>query len=256
MHFRLIRNATFRLNYAGRLLLMDPFLAPKHSLPAFDNISPNPIVDLPCAPQEVLQGVECVVLSHLHGDHFDQLAQELLPKNTTIYCQPGDETRVTEAGFLDVNPVEHFTTWQGIKITRTPGQHGTGFLAEQMGQVSGFVFQAPGEPTLYWAGDTIWYEEIAGVIDRFAPDIIMTHSSGARFGDSDPIVMDAEQTIALCQKAAAATVIAIHMESLEHGRVTRAELAALAEASGLRSGQLLIPADGETIALNLEEATG
>ena len=247
MQLRLIRNATFRLNYDGHVLITDPFLAPKHSLPAFDNISPNPTVDLPCPPREALEDVECVVLSHLHSDHFDLIAQELIPKNTTIFCQPGDETQIAESGFLDINPLESFTNWQGITITRTPGQHGTGSLAKQMGKVSGFVFQADDEPTVYWAGDTIWYGEIRAVIDRFQPDIIITHSSGARFGDSDPIVMDAKQTIAVCQKANEATVIAIHMESLDHGRVSRADLAALADASGVRPGQLLIPADGETI---------
>ena len=52
--------------------------------------------------------------------------------------------------------------WHGIAVTRTPGQHGTGpeELAD-MGQVSGFVLQAPGEPTLYWTGDTILYEPCA-----------------------------------------------------------------------------------------------
>lgn len=247
MQFRLIRNATFRLNYHDHMIVADPFLAPMHSLPAFDNISPNPIVELPCSPQEAVEGAELVVLSHLHSDHFDQIAQELIPKNTTIFCQPGDETQIAESGFLDIYPLEGFTDWEGITITRTPGQHGTGSLAKQMGQVSGFVFQANDEPTVYWAGDTIWYGEIGAVIDRFQPDIIVTHSSGARFGDSDAIVMDAEQTIAVCQYATEATVIAIHLESLDHGRVSREGLAALAEASDIRPGHLLIPADGETL---------
>jgi hypothetical protein len=59
--------------------------------------------------------------------------------------------------------------------------------------------------------------------------------------------MDADQTIAVCQKATRAKVVAIHLESLDHARVSRTELAALAEASGIRPGQLLIPSDGETI---------
>ena len=110
MQLHLIRNATFRLGYGGRVLLMDPFLAPKHSLPAFDDISPNPIVDLPCTPREVLIGAHCVVVSHLHSDHFDRVAQEMLPKNTTIFCQPGDEGRIAEAGFRDVEilPIDNF----------------------------------------------------------------------------------------------------------------------------------------------------
>ena len=251
MQFRLIRNATFRLNYSHRLLVTDPFLAPKHSLPSFDNISPNPIVDLPCSAEDVIEGAELVLLSHLHSDHFDQVAQELLPKNTPIFCQPCDETRIAGFGFLDIYPLESSIDWHDITITRTPGKHGIGSLAKQMGQVSGFVFQARDEPTVYWTGDTIWYEEIEVVIERFQPDIIVTHSSGARFGGSDPIVMDAGQTIAVCHKAKEATVIAIHLESLDHGRVTREGLAALAKESDIRPGQLLIPADGETLSFSV-----
>jgi hypothetical protein len=36
-----------RLRYAGRELLIDPYLAPRHSRPAFTGHSPNPLVELP-----------------------------------------------------------------------------------------------------------------------------------------------------------------------------------------------------------------
>lgn len=38
-----------------------------------------------------------------------------------------------------------------------------------MGKVSGFVFEADGEPTLYWTGDTIWYLRLQQVIDQTQP---------------------------------------------------------------------------------------
>ena len=249
MQLRLIRNATLRLNYAGRDLLTDPFLAPKHSISSFAGISPNPIVDLPCSPQEAIAGVEIVLLSHLHSDHFDQVAQELLSKSLPIFCQPGDETRIAEMGFQAVTPIKDSVEWQNIRITRTLGRHGTGKLAEEMGQVSGFVFQAEVEPTLYWAGDTVWYEEVQAVIEQYRPDVVIVHASGAKFGDSDPIVKDTEQTIAVCQQAALAMVIAVHLESLDHGTVSRAELREAADANGIQPARLLIPADGETISL-------
>jgi hypothetical protein len=111
------------------------------------------------------------------------------------------------------------------------------------------VFGAVGEPTLYWAGDTVWYDEVRSTIAQFRPDVIITHSSGAKFGDSDPIVMDAEQTIAVCQEAPQATVIAVHMESLDHGTVTRADLRRMADNAAIQPDQLLIPDDGDRITL-------
>lgn len=247
MKLQLIRNATLRITYAGRQFVTDPFLASKHTISSFAGKSPNPLVDLPCTPEEVVGGVETAIISHLHPDHFDPLAQQLLPKEIQVFCQPGDEFMLAGMGFQNVRAIQNSINWQGIKLTRTPGQHGTGFWAEQMGNVSGFVFQAEEESTLYWAGDTIWYEAVEEVITDFKPDIIITHSGGARFGDDDPIIMDAEQTIAVCKAATEAIVIAIHMETLDHLTVSRTDLRTLAESEGIKLNQLLIPADGETL---------
>jgi hypothetical protein len=65
----------------------------------------------------------------------------------------------------------------------------------------------------------------------------------------DPIVMDAAQTAAVCKAAPNSTIIAVHMESLDHGTVTRADLREQANAEGITESQLLIPADGETLHL-------
>jgi len=249
MQIQLIRNATLRIDYAGRRFVIDPFLAPKHTMESFAGESLNPVVDLPCTPQEAVEGVEMVVVSHLHPDHIDQIAVELLPKEIPVYCQPGDEVAFKRAGFGSVTPVESSTKWDGITITRTPGRHGTGFMAEQMGRVSGFIFEAEGEPRVYWAGDTVWYDGVARVLKHMEPDIVITHSGGAKFPGSGPIIMDAEQTLSVCEAAPKATVIATHMESLDHLTVSRADLRALAEQNGIAANRLLIPADGEMLSL-------
>jgi L-ascorbate metabolism protein UlaG (beta-lactamase superfamily) len=249
MQLHLIRNATLRLTYGGCRWLIDPFLAPKHTLRSFAGISPNPLVDLPCTPQEVVAGIDRVIVSHLHPDHFDTTAEELLPKSLPLFCQPGDESQIASKGFHNVTPVENAIERQGIRITRTLGQHGTGAMAERMGKVSGFLFQARGEPTVYWAGDTIWYQAVAQVITGTQPDVIITHSSGAKIGEYDPIVMDAGQTIAVCRAAPRAVVVAVHMEALDHGTVSRADLRGAADAAGIGRDRLLIPDDGVILTL-------
>ncbi len=248
MQIQLVRNATMRVTYGGKQLLTDPYLAPKQTLRSFAGISKNPLVDLPFPPHQVIADVEMVIVSHLHTDHFDPLAQELLPKSLPLFCQPGDDAQIREKGFEVVTPIEQSIDWQGIEISRTPGQHGTGEWAERMGQVSGFVLRTAGEPVVYWAGDTIWYEAVERLLSETQPDVIITHSSGARFGESAPIVMDAKQTIAVCRAAPKAVVVAIHMDSLDHGTVSRDALHALADGEGIEPGRLLIPADGETMA--------
>jgi L-ascorbate metabolism protein UlaG (beta-lactamase superfamily) len=230
------------------LLLIDPYLAEKHTLPSFTGQSPNPTVALPCSPEEVIAGAELVLVSHLHTDHFDGAAQTLLPKTLPLFCQPGQEEKIREKGFTDVTPLEDTSTWKGISITRTPGNHGSGEVLRLMGPVMGFVLRAQGEPTIYWAGDTIWYEPVQQVIQAVQPDIIVTHSCGAVWSaEKTLIVMDDTQTVAVCAAAPQATVIAVHMEALDHSTITREQLRAHAEACRVRPRQLLIPADGETL---------
>jgi L-ascorbate metabolism protein UlaG (beta-lactamase superfamily) len=228
-------------------------LAAKHTRPSFTGKSPNPLVDLPCSPEEVIAGVERVFISHLHSDHFDPAAQELLPKDTPIFCQPEDQAAIEAKGFRAVTPLGDRVDWQGITITRTPCQHGSGEVLKEMGTASGFVLQAEGEPTVYWAGDTIWCEPVAEVIRQTQPGIIITHSCGAMWGDHVLIVMDAEQTLAVQRAAPQSIVIAVHMDSLDHATVTRADLRRYAQANGVGPEKLLIPLDGETLTFSLPE---
>jgi len=250
MEFQLIRNATFRFTYAGKILIADPYLAAKHSMPSYRGISPNPMVDLPYLPNEVIEGVEMALISHLHSDHFDLTAQKLLPKDLPLFCQPGDETDIQGKGFKIVSPVKGSVKWEGITITRTPAQHGSGEVLKDMGFASGFVFQAANEPTVYWAGDTIWYQSVEDVIAQYQPDIILTHSCGAVWGKNVLIVMDAAQTIKVCRAAPDAVVVAIHMEALDHATISRSDLRAFANKEDINPTQLLIPSDGETIQFN------
>jgi L-ascorbate metabolism protein UlaG (beta-lactamase superfamily) len=247
MKIQQIRNATMKISYGEHTFLTDPLLAPKHSYDPFTGKSRNPTVDLPCPPEEVVAGIDAVLVSHIHIDHFDPAAKERLPKEISLFCQPSDSERLTRKGFQSVRPIEASYTWEGVTINRTGGRHGTGNWGEKMGRVSGFVLQHENEPTLFWAGDSIWCDAVAEAIQDSHPEIIITHSGGARFPDSDPIIMDEEQTISLCRAAPDAVVVAVHLEALDHCPVTRAGLRSLAEKRGIPAQQLLIPADGETI---------
>jgi L-ascorbate metabolism protein UlaG (beta-lactamase superfamily) len=250
MKLQLLRNATLKLSFGGRTILIDPYFAPKHSLPSFTGRSPNPLLDLPTGVEDILDGVELVVVSHLHSDHFDSVAKERLPKQLPVICQPGDEATIRKAGFADVTPLVEPVVWGGLTLTRREGSHGLGPVVEKMGSVMGFVLEAPGEPKLYWAGDTVLYPPVIETIRLTAPDIIVTHSCGALW-DGDLIVMDAEQTVALCEAAPQSIVVATHMEALDHATVSRQDLRRAADAKGVLAARLVIPQDGETLSFGV-----
>ncbi len=247
MKIQLIRSATLRVEYAEKRFVIDPYLAAKQSRPSYSGASSNPLVELPCSPEEVIAGIDMALISHLHSDHFDPTAQRLLPKDLPVLCQPGDDATLESDGFRSVTPIADGLNWEGINITRTAGQHGTGQVLQEMGEASGFVFEAENEPTVYWAGDTIWCEPVARVIDQVQPEIIVTHSCGAVWGQDVLIVMDAAQTVAVCRAAPDSVVVATHMDSVDHATVSRQAWRAHAQANGIRAAQLRIPADGETL---------
>ena len=122
--------------------------------------------------------------------------------------------------------------------------------AKHLNPVSGFVFQFPGEPTVYWIGDSVWCEEVEHALEKYQPDVIVTHSGGAELRDSGPIIMDAPQTIAVCEAAPSAVVIATHLEALDHCKTSRKALQLAAEKSGIDLYRLLIPEDSEEIEIN------
>jgi L-ascorbate metabolism protein UlaG (beta-lactamase superfamily) len=248
MKLQLIRNATMKITYAGHVILTDPMLSPKGAYKPFAGIARNPTVELPMPVDEIVAGVEMVLISHDHPDHIDDAAVEVLPKTLPVFCQPGDEERMIKVGFENVLPIQASHTWGGITITRSNGQHGQGKVLEFIGNVSGFVLQADDEPTVYWVGDSILCAAVEQSIQMFKPDIIITHSGGATIPGFDPIIMDIDQTLEVLNAVPeTSTVVAIHLEALDHCGVGRDSLGKTAEGKNITASRLIIPNDGEMI---------
>ncbi|MFP3441305.1 MBL fold metallo-hydrolase, partial [Pantoea sp. SIMBA_133] len=90
MKIQFVRNATIVLHYADKNFLIDPFLSDKGAMPPFPNTAnqhlSNPTVELPTSINEIVD-VDAVIVTHLHPDHFDEKAKEVLPKEIMIYAQ-------------------------------------------------------------------------------------------------------------------------------------------------------------------------
>jgi L-ascorbate metabolism protein UlaG (beta-lactamase superfamily) len=245
MRLTLVRNATLLVEIGGRRLLVDPLLAEAGAYPPIENTpNPrrNPLVPLPSSPEEIVAGLGGVLVTHLHNDHFDGVARELLPKSVPLFCQDGDEARIREHGFVSVTAVGTELAWYGLVLTRTGGRHGTGELGAALGPVSGFVVRRRDDRSLYVAGDTIWCDEVGEALERHRPDVTVVNAGGAVFNEGDPIVMTVDDVARVCEAAPWTRVVCVHLEALNHCPVTRAEL----RASGL---PVLVPEDGETLEL-------
>jgi L-ascorbate metabolism protein UlaG (beta-lactamase superfamily) len=166
-----LRNACAKVRYAGKTFLIDPMLSAKGTYPGFEQTLRselrNPLVELPCSVDELFQSVDAVIVSHAHLDHWDDAAQQHIPKTLPLFAQhEADATIIRGQGFTDVHVLNDTAEIDGITITRSGGKHGTDkmfaipSLAEVLGQAMGVVFQARGHPTIYLAGDTIWEQHV------------------------------------------------------------------------------------------------
>lgn len=252
MKITLIRNATLYLHYGHATFLIDPFLAAKGTYPPFPHTANqhlnNPIVDLPVnIDLDSLLHPDAVLLSHLHVDHFDDAAKRKLAQDQPIYTQSEkDRKEVEEAGFQHVTCIEDEMDICGVYIKRTGGQHGTGETAKRMGQVSGFVFSHPDEPTLYIAGDTIWCDEPKEVVNTSKPDVIVVNSGAAQFLEGDPITMTKEEILDVHRSQPKAQIVVCHLEAVNHCLLTRAALEAYIQEHHADQA-IFVPQDGESL---------
>ena len=261
MKFEQIRNATIRIEYAGKNFLVDPWLAAKDTLGSFNDIKafqvPDPtkaiikmpMCDLPKSVEEILAGIDTYLLTHLHPDHFDiDLATgtsgRFLDKSVPIFVQNEEEAAFMKgSGFQHIGVLaEHSLSIGQVKITKTPALHGT---EKPCGPSCGLILQSSGEKTLYIAGDTIWYPEVKKTLEPYQPDIIILNTCAAELLEFGRLIMDDNDIYEIYETCPQATIIASHMDTVSHATLTRETLRQKLTEKGIAEN-ILIPDDGES----------
>ncbi|MCU9998103.1 MBL fold metallo-hydrolase [[Pasteurella] aerogenes] len=252
-----IRNATAKIEMAGSTFLVDPYLAPKGSYAGFEGTinsqKRNPLIDMKEPVEKVLEGVDAVIVTHTHDDHWDEYAQKVLPKTLPIFVQnAGDAQIIRSQGFKDVRVVGKNTEFNQVKLSKTGGQHGTDQmyaipqLAELAGEAMGVVMQASGEKTLYIVGDTIWNEEVDFALNRYKPEVIVMNTGYAQLqGFSDSIIMGKADVAKARQAAPKADIITVHMDAVNHAAVTSDEMRKFVKENKL--SKVAVPKEGQVL---------
>jgi L-ascorbate metabolism protein UlaG (beta-lactamase superfamily) len=249
-----IRHATFTLRFGGMNFLIDPMLSGKHEMDPVGNAPSNeriPMVPLPFPESDLndtLRAVDAVIVTHTHRDHWDAKAQSLLNKELTLICQPADSEKLKQQAFTNLIVANDRIDFKGVQIHRVNGQHGTGDIGARMGPVSGFIL-VDGQKKIYIAGDTVWCNDVDQAIKTHKPDVIVVNAGAAQFNQGDPITMTSKDVISTITALPSAKVVAVHMETINHCQLTRADLRKELEASHLLKN-CVIPLDGEKIHFN------
>ena len=229
MNVTLVRHATLVLETSFGRVLVDPMLGPAGGEPPIEdtpNQVRNPLVELPWPVDDVLAGTDLCIVTHLHEDHFDEAAAELLPRDTPILTQPESAEELRGHGFTNVK-TEH------DRIPMTRGRHGTGEIGEAMGPVSGWVVDG-----VYVAGDTIWCDEVAAALTEHKPHTVVVNGGSARFNVGDPITMTVDD-VRRVRETTTAAIVVVHLEAINHCLEPRSTY------TGIPGVQT--PADGQTV---------
>lgn len=260
MKFEQIRNATIRIEYAGKTFLIDPWLAAKDAMGSFADIKiyqaadpakttiKMPMCELPKPAGKILADVDMYLLTHLHPDHFDidpitGTGGKLLNKTIPILVQNEDECIfMKNSGFQQVIVLsDEYVAYDTVKIMKTPALHGT---KKPCGPACGFIFQAAGEKTLYIAGDTIWYPEIEKILQTHQPDVIIVNACAAELLEFGRLIMDTDDIYQVYKTCPNANIIASHMDTVSHAALTRETLRQQLSEKGIHKN-ILIPSDGQ-----------
>lgn len=253
-----IRNATIKVTYGGQVFLVDPMLARKGAYAGFAGTYRshlrNPLVELPESVESVLRGVDAVLISHTHLDHWDAAAQAEIPKSLPMFVQDNaDAALLRKQGFKDVRILGANTVFNGVRISKVGARHGSEemyavpALAERLGATMGFVFQTAGLKTVYVAGDTVWEAHVRTALGAFNPDVVVLNTGDAQIdGFNTGIIMGKEDTLRVHQMAPNAKIVAVHMDAVNHMTVSRNDLQDYVIEKGIETS-VVIPQDGEVI---------
>src|SRR5271157_3713911 len=171
-----IRHATFVLKLNNKKILVDPMLSDVRVLPPIPsraNRMRNPLIPLPVEINNLIKDVDAILLTHYHSDHFDKLAEKILPKNILIFCQPGDDKKLKGKGFTNVQTINDKIEWESISFKRFPANHAEGyFLNKLMGKSSSYYIQK-GIESLFITGDAILDKLLVNSLEEIKPNLII-----------------------------------------------------------------------------------
>ncbi len=220
-----VGTATVLIRYAGFTILTDP-----NFLHAGDHVHlgygltaerlTNPAIEI-----EELPPLDFCVLSHYHGDHFDQLVEERLQKDLPIITTEHASDALKEKGFTATMPLD---TWDSITIekgdarvqlTSMPGKHGPSLtdllLPPVMGSMLDFYTTEQKLLRLYITGDTLVHDDLHEIPKRYPEiDLGLFHLGGTRILGI-LLTMDAEQGVEAIRIINPREVIPIHYNDYE-----------------------------------------
>lgn len=250
--------ATMLLRIGGFTLLTDPnFLHRGQRAHLGYGLRAKRLTEPALQPTQ-LPALDGILLSHMHGDHWDRVATRSLPKETPVVTTPEAATCLAERGFtgtadLRAWQTHEFTRDDGtLRITSVPGIHGPGPLARVLPQVMGSVLELIRDGEVRWrgyiSGDTLYRPVLGEVLERCGPlDVLIPHLGGTKVLGVT-VTMDARQGADLVELLKPPVTVPVHYDDYT---LFRSPLGDFVAEVGRRElpGELRAVGRGETVSL-------
>ena len=221
-----IGNATVLIRLGGFTILTDPSFIHKHEQTWLGyGLHTERLIDPACELAD-LPPLDFVLLSHFHGDHFDQAAEDGLDRSLPIVTTPQSAKLLAERGFPNTWPLDQWQTQtvaKGVaelRITATPGHHGPPLVDAALPDVMGSLleFGRIGEMPrfrLYITGDTLFIDDLAEIPRRYPEiDLALLHLGGTRVLGI-LVSMDADQGVKCLQLVNPRRAVPIHFDDYD-----------------------------------------
>ena len=133
-----------------------------------------------------------------------------------------------------------------MTLTATPCRHGPAHA--DRGPVIGFVLTRPSGACVYVSGDSVWYEGMQEVADRFAPRtaVLFLGAATVEAVGPFPLTLTADGAVAAARAFRNAAIVPLHFEGWAHFTEGRGEVARAFDTAGL-TGRLRWPIPGKAI---------
>jgi L-ascorbate metabolism protein UlaG (beta-lactamase superfamily) len=218
-------NATMLLRIGGITLLTDPnFLHRGQKAYLGYGLRAKRLTEPALQPTQ-LPALDGILLSHMHGDHWDRIATKSLPKDTPVVTTPEAAKCLSDRGFtgtadLRAWQIHEFT--QGadtVRITSVPGVHGPGPLARLLPEVMGSVIELVRGGEVSWrgyvSGDTLYRPYLGEVLERCGPlDVLIPHLGGTK-ALGLTVTMDARQGADLVELLKPPVTVPVHFDDYD-----------------------------------------